>query len=155
DLLMVADLFSDILTGVEHLHCNGVAHLDLKLANVCVRYRGADLEVKVIDLGLSDDPHTLTYLRQAGGPPSVWPDSSAPAFRKPRAPPLELAGRFRGDACELDWPCPDGPTADLPVPGDLLFFEERDPAQQRWRVVNVRADRDGWLVVQARAEPQY
>src|SRR5262249_60936555 len=57
-LLRIADLFSDILAGVEHLHDHEVAHLDLKPANVCVRFRGADLEVKIIDLGLSDDPNT-------------------------------------------------------------------------------------------------
>ncbi|MCI0461328.1 MAG: hypothetical protein L0Z62_30640, partial [Gemmataceae bacterium] len=49
DLRTVADLFADILAGVEHLHHHGVAHLDLKPANVCVRFRGADLEVKLID----------------------------------------------------------------------------------------------------------
>src|SRR5262249_17040758 len=82
DLLMVADLFSDIVSGVEHLHQNGVAHLDLKPANICVRFRGADLEIKIIDLGLSDDPNTLAYLRQAEGALSLWTDYSAPEFRK-------------------------------------------------------------------------
>jgi serine/threonine protein kinase len=155
DLLQVADLFSDVLAGVEHLHQNGVAHLDLKLANVCVRFRGADLQIKVIDLGLSDDPHTLTYLRQAEGPLSLWTDFSAPEFRRPRSHPLALDGRFREDACELDWPCPESASPDLPCAGDLLFFEGRNLAEQRWRVVDVRPGRDDWLVVQARVEPQY
>jgi serine/threonine protein kinase len=155
DLVQAAELFSDVLAGVEHLHQNGVAHLDLKLANVCVRFRGADLEVKVIDLGLSDDPHTLAYLRQAEGPLSLWTDYSAPEFRRPRSHPMALDGRFRGDSCELDWPCPEPASSELPTPGDLVIFEDRDLAQQRWRVVDVRPGTGGWLLVQAVAEPQY
>lgn len=155
DLLAAADLFSDILAGVEHLHRHGVAHLDLKPANICLRFRGADLEVKIIDLGLSDDPNTLAYLRQAEGPLSLWTDYSAPEFRKPRSRPLRVGGRFRDDACELDWPRPEMPALDVPVAGDVLFFEHGDLARQRFRVLNVRAGRDGWLSVQARAEPQH
>jgi serine/threonine protein kinase len=104
DLRLVTDLFSDVLAGVEHLHRNGVAHLDLKLANLCVRFHGGDLEVKIIDLGLSDDPHTLAYLRQAEGPLSLWTDYSAPEFRRPRSHPLVVSGRFRAGACELFGP---------------------------------------------------
>jgi hypothetical protein len=155
DLLQIADLFADILAGVEYLHRHGVAHLDLKPANVCVRFRGADLDVKLIDLGLSDDPHTLAYLRQAEGALSLWTDYSAPEFRKPRSRPLHVDGRFREEACELDWPRPALPAPDVPVAGDVLFFEDRDPAQQRFRVVSVRPGLDGWLLVQARAEPQH
>jgi hypothetical protein len=155
DLSLVADLFADVLAGVEHLHRHGVAHLDLKLANVCVRFHGAGLEVKLIDLGLSDDPHTLAYLRQAEGELSLWTDFSAPEFRRPRARPRAVDGRFREDACELDWPGPEGPTPDTPCPGDVLFFEDRDLAQQPWRVVGVRPGRPGWLLVQAEAEPRH
>src|SRR5262249_19367176 len=60
ELLQAADLFSEVVAAVEHLHHHGVAHLDIKPANVCLRFRGPDREVKVIDLGLSDDPNTLT-----------------------------------------------------------------------------------------------
>jgi hypothetical protein len=155
DLLTAADLFADILAGVAYLHGRGVAHLDLKPANVCVHFRGADLEVKVIDLGLSDDPNTLAYLRQAEGPLSLWTDYSAPEFRRPRCRPLGVSGRFREDACELDWPRPEGPSGELPFPGDLLFFEDRDLRQQRFRVLSVRPGREGWLQVQAEAEPQH
>jgi hypothetical protein len=155
DLLRAADLFSDILAGVEHLHRHGVAHLDLKPANVCVRFRGADLDVKIIDLGLSDDPNTLAYLRQAEGPLSLWTDYSAPEFRKPRGRPLRVDGRFREDACELDWPWPETPALDVPCAGDVLFFEDRDLAWQRFRVVSVRPGQDRRIVVQARAEPQH
>jgi hypothetical protein len=155
DLRLVADLFSDVLAGVEHLHRNGVAHLDLKLANVCVRFRGAELDVKLIDLGLSDDPHTLAYLRQAEGPLSLWTDFSAPEFRRPRGHPLAVDGRFRADACELDWPWTEGQTPEPPCPGDVLFFEDRGLGQQPWRVVSVRPGRAGWLLVGAEAEPQH
>jgi hypothetical protein len=155
DLMRVADLFADVLAGVEHLHRHGVAHLDLKLANVCVRFRGADLEVKLIDLGLSDDPDTLAYLRQAEGPLSLWTDFSAPEFRRPHSHPLAVDARFREDACEVDWPCPEGQTADCPCPGDVLFVEDRDPTRQRWRVVAVRPGRAGCLLVQAEAEPRH
>jgi hypothetical protein len=160
DLLQTADLFSDVVAGVEHLHHSGVAHLDLKPANVCLRFRGADLEVKIIDLGLSDDPNTLAYLRQAEGPLSLWTDYSAPEFRRPRSRPLALDGRFREDACELDWPEPGarasgGPAPDLPCPGDLVFVEGREVPPQRFRVVGVRRGREGWLVVQGRAEPEH
>jgi Protein kinase domain len=155
ELQAAADLFADVLAGVEHLHQCGVAHLDLKPANVCVRFRGADLDVKVIDLGLSDDPNTLAYLRQAEGPLSLWTDYSAPEFRRPRARPVGVSGRFREDGCELDWPCPQAPAAEPPCPGDLLFFDDRDLVAQRFRVVSVRPAPDGWLLVQARAEPQH
>jgi hypothetical protein len=155
DLLAAADLFADIVTGVEYLHQSGVAHLDLKPANVCVRFRGADLEVKIIDLGLSDDPNTLTYLRQAEGILSLWTDYSAPEFRRPRGRPVAVDGRFREDACEVEWPRPEAAAADLPCPGDLLFFEDRDLARQRFRVVGVRPGREGRLLVQGQAEPQH
>jgi len=155
DLLSVADLFSDIVAGVEHLHRNGVAHLDLKPANICVRFRGPDLDVKIIDLGLSDDPNTLAYLRQAEGALSLWTDYSAPEFRRPRARPIGVDGRFREDACELDWPRPESATLELPCPGDLLFFDDRDLTRQRFRVVSTKPGRDGWLWVQAQSEPQH
>jgi hypothetical protein len=152
---MVANVFSDIVEGVEHLHRHGVAHLDLKPANVCVRFRGPDLDVKIIDLGLSDDPHTLTYLRQAEGPLSLWTDYSAPEFRRPRARPIGVSGRFREDACELDWPCPETGALELPCAGDLLFFEQRDLMQQPFRVVHVRPAPGDRVWVQARAEARY
>ena len=155
DLMRVIDLFGDILAGVEYLHSHGVAHLDLKLANICVRFHGADLEVKLIDLGLSDDPDTLVYLRQAEGPLSLWTDFSAPEFRRPRGHPLAVDARFREDACELEWPCPEGQNSELPYPGDVLFFEDRDPIRQRWRVVSVRPGRAGWLLVHAVTEPRH
>jgi hypothetical protein len=152
---MVANVFADIVEGVEHLHRHGVAHLDLKPANVCVRFRGPDLDVKIIDLGLSDDPHTLTYLRQAEGPLSLWTDYSAPEFRRPRARPIGVSGRFREDACELDWPCPETGALELPCAGDLLFFEQRDLMQQPFRVVHVRPAPGDRVWVQARAEARY
>jgi hypothetical protein len=154
DLRAVADVFSDVLAGVEHLHAHGVAHLDLKLANVCLRFRGPDLEVKVIDLGLSDDPHTLAYLRQAEGPLSLWTDYSAPEFRRPRSHGLAVGGRFAEDTCELDWPTPEAPS-EWPSAGDLLFFEDRDLAHERWRVVGVEPDPGGWLRVRALPEPEH
>jgi serine/threonine protein kinase len=155
DLMRVADLFSDILTGVEHLHRHDVAHLDLKPANVCLHFRGADLDVKIIDLGLSDDPNTLAYLRQAEGPLSLWTDYSAPEFRRPRARPIAVDGRFREDGCDLEWPGPEGAAAELPCPGDLLFFEARDVKPERVRVLHVVAGPDGRWRVQAEAEPQH
>ncbi len=155
DLKRVAELFSDILAGVEYLHSHGVAHLDLKLANICVRFRGADLEVKLIDLGLSDDPDTLVYLRQAEGPLSLWTDFSAPEFRRPRGHRLAVDARFREDTCELEWPCAEGQTSELPYAGDVLFFEDRDLIQQHWRVVSVRPGWTGSLLVHAVSEPRH
>jgi hypothetical protein len=155
ELLRLADLYSDVVAGVQHLHRQRVAHLDLKPANVCLGFRGADAEVKVIDLGLSDDPQTLAYLRQAEGPLSLWTDYSAPEFRRPRSRPLAVDGRFREDACELSWPRPDAPAPDLPVPGDVLFFEDRELARHPFRVLAVRPAPDGRLLIQARAEGQY
>jgi serine/threonine protein kinase len=155
DLLTSADLFSEILSGAEYLHQRGVAHLDLKPANVCVRFRGSDLEVKIIDLGLSDDPNTLAYLRQAEGPLSLWTDYSAPEFRKPRSRPVQVDGRFREEACELVWPRPQTPAQDVPCPGDTLLFEDRELAKQRFRVVAVRPGAQGRLSVQAKLEPRH
>jgi serine/threonine protein kinase len=155
DLLRIADLYSDIVAGVEHLHQNGVAHLDLKPANLCLRFRGADLEVKIIDLGLSDDPNTLAYLRQAEGPLSLWTDYSAPEFRRPRSRPLPVDGRFHENFCELDWPSGAGSAPDPPCPGDLLYFEDRAVVPPRFRVVGVRPRPNGGLLVQARAEPEH
>jgi hypothetical protein len=120
-----------------------------------LRFRGPDLDVKIIDLGLSDDPHTLAYLRQAEGPLSLWTDYSAPEFRRARGRAIGVDGRFREDACELDWPCAQTPAAELPCPGDLLLFDDRDLARQPFRVVSARPVRDGWLIVQAQAEPRY
>src|SRR5262249_53029060 len=56
--------------------------------------------------------------------------------------------------CELNWPRPEGPVSELPCPGDVLFFEDRDLMQQRFRVLSVRPGADGSLV-QAVAEPQH
>jgi hypothetical protein len=150
DLLRVADLFAEILAGVEHLHQHDIAHLDLKPANVCVRFRGADLEVKIIDLGLSDDPSTLAYLRQAEGPLSLWTDYSAPEFRRPRSRPMQVSGRFWENGCELSLP-----DLEAPVPGDVLFVDKVETWQQRYRVVQVTTGSDGRVVVQAEAEPHY
>jgi hypothetical protein len=155
ELQEAADLFSAVMEGVEHLHECGVAHLDLKPANVCVRFRGADLDAKVIDLGLSDDPNTLAYLRQAEGLLSLWTDYSAPEFRRPRTRPFAIGGRFREDACELEWPSPGASAAEPPCPGDVLFFDDRDLLEQRFRVTGVRPGRDGGFLVQARAEPRH
>lgn len=155
DLLRTADLFSEIVAGVEHLHGQGVAHLDLKPANFCLRFRGAELDVKVIDLGLSDDPNTLAYLRQAEGPLSLWTDYSAPEFRRPRSRPVAVDGCIREDACELSWPRSDAAAADLPLPGDVLLFEDRELGRYRFRVLDVRPGAEGRLMVQARAEPQH
>jgi hypothetical protein len=155
DLMSAAGLFSEILAGVEHLHRHGIAHLDLKPANVCLRFRGADLDVKIIDLGLSDDPDTLAYLRQAEGPLSLWTDYSAPEFRRPRARSLQVDGRFLEGACELDWPCPETASLDVPCVGDELVFDDRELKQQRYRILNVRPGRDGWMLVQAGAESQH
>jgi hypothetical protein len=155
ELQWIAELFSEVVAGVEHLHGQGIAHLDLKPANVCLRFRGADLEVKVIDLGLSDDPDTLAYLRQAEGPLSLWTDYSAPEFRRPRSRPLAVDGRFREDACELSWPRPEAPAADGPLPGDRLFFEDHDLGRHPFRVLAVRPSPDGRLLVTASAEPHH
>jgi hypothetical protein len=153
DLLQAADLFSEAVAAVEHLHHHGVAHLDIKPANVCLRFRGPDLEVKVIDLGLSDDPNTLTYLRQAEGPLSLWTDYSAPEFRRPRTRPIEVSGRFREDGCEVLWPAAEA--VETPCPGDILFFSDRDLRRQRYRVVSVQPESEGRLLIQARNEPDY
>src|SRR4029450_7598177 len=56
---------------------------------------------------------------------------------------------------ELDWPCREAASSELPCPGDLLFFEDRELTHQRWRVVTVRPASDGWLLVQAVAEPRH
>jgi hypothetical protein len=154
DLLFAADLFAAVVAAVEHLHSQGIAHLDLKPANVCVRFQGSQLEVKIIDLGLSDDPATLTYLRQAEGLLSLWTDYSAPEFRRPRSRPLEVSARFCGDLGELDWPA-EHSSHDAPCPGDLLFCDERDPRRQRLRVVGIQPGRRSGLVIQARAEPEH
>jgi hypothetical protein len=150
ELLRVVDLFAEILAGVEHLHRHGVAHLDLKPANICVRFCGADLAVKIIDLGLSDDPNTLAYLRQAEGPLSLWTDYSAPEFRRPRSRPIHVAGYFRDEACELSWP-----EREPPAPGDVLFVDKAETRQQRYRIIHVKAGNEGRLVVAAQAEPKY
>jgi hypothetical protein len=150
ELLRVTDLFADILAGVEHLHQHDIAHLDLKPANICVNFRGADLEIKIIDLGLSDDPNTLAYLRQAEGPLSLWTDYSAPEFRRPRSRPLQVSGCFREDTCELNLP-----DLEAPVPGDLLFVDKVETWWQRFRVIHVATGSDGRVVVKAEAEPHY
>src|SRR5262249_38896257 len=102
-----------------------------------------------------DDPNTLAYLRQAEGALSLWTDYSAPEFRRPRSRPIAVDGRFREDACELDWSRPESATLELPRPGDLLFFEDRDLTPQRFRVVSTKPGRDGCREVQAQAEPQH
>ena len=46
-------LFGQMVSGVEHMHCHGVCHLDLKLENVMLSADGR--QVKVVDLGLWHD----------------------------------------------------------------------------------------------------
>ncbi len=82
-LIDVLDLFEQIVDGVEQLHQHGVAHLDLKPHNLCLRFLGDRAILKVIDLGLADYPGAPLYLQQAQGMRQLDHDFAAPEVANP------------------------------------------------------------------------
>jgi calcium-dependent protein kinase len=48
-----ADIMSQMLSAVKHLHGNGIVHRDLKPENFLMNDQDEDSEVKLIDFGLS------------------------------------------------------------------------------------------------------
>jgi hypothetical protein len=156
DLLQVGELFDRILGGVEHLHARQVAHLDVKPANVCLRFRGAELDVRIIDLGLADDPQALDYLRTALGTEGQhWTDYTPPEFRRPAHSTSYRVTAWIEDArVALVLPHDQSPSWDpLVCPGDLLLFTD-DPElrRHRYRVLEVLHRNQGWQVHAARDE---
>jgi serine/threonine protein kinase len=145
----VVEVFAAILEGIRFLHHHKVAHLDLKPANVCVRFRGAELEVKLIDLGLSDDAAALGVLRQAAGPLQLGTDFTAPEFQRLARQPEQVRCRFRQDRhCEMVW---KGNRAGEIRPGDRLFFSVGGEDGYAYRAVWVAQQHDA-LHVHARIE---
>lgn len=121
----VIDLFGQTLAGVERLHERGIAHLDLKPHNLCLRF-GAALRLKVIDLGLADDPQTLLYLRQAGGSRQLQTEYAASEVQEPRWPLPAIPYRADAERVLLTLtpvPLKAGDLFDpLVVPGDTIHL---------------------------------
>ncbi|MEI7687212.1 MAG: protein kinase, partial [Planctomycetota bacterium] len=101
NLLEMVEMFSQILAAIEFLHRKGVAHIDLKPHNICLRIRGSELIVKVIDLGLADDPEMVEYLRKGRGVRALWTDFAASEVRNPRVAFAAVAFRCVGQNCHL------------------------------------------------------
>lgn len=80
----VLDLFGQALASVEALHAHAIAHRDLKPHNLCLRFGGEGVRLKVIDLGLADSPKTLLYLRQAQGSRQLQTEYAAPEVQEPQ-----------------------------------------------------------------------
>lgn len=152
----ITDLFSRILNGVDHLHRQDIAHLDLKPANICVRFQGGYLDPKVIDLGLSDDPQTLGYLRQLGSGAGSS-EYAAPEFHKPPYPKLynNVQAWIEGDGCTFLM-SPEKTSWWDPVicPGDQLLIQEGFLAGQAYRVRQVATRNGGWQVWASLPDPK-
>jgi hypothetical protein len=149
-LSRVVGIFRRVLDGVALLHeqTPPIAHLDLKLENVCVRFApGGELAVKVIDLGLADDPQALTYLRQASLKRALQSDYAAPELIRPVEEAVRrCAVKLQGDRCEAQLPRNH---PGVPTPGDVLALEGTGPGRMRVRVHSVNLTPAGDYLVQA------
>jgi len=67
-LPLAADVASQVLSGLEHIHRRGLLHRDISPDNVMLHYDDADrLVAKIIDLGIAKDVNTTnTEMTQAG-----------------------------------------------------------------------------------------
>src|SRR5437016_327817 len=59
-LPLAADVASQVLAGLDHIHRRGLLHRDISSDNVMLSYDGDDrLVVKIIDLGIAKDVNTI------------------------------------------------------------------------------------------------
>jgi len=67
-LALAADVASQVLAGLDHIHRRGLLHRDISPDNVMLSYDGDDcLSVKIIDLAVAKDTNTaLPDMTQAG-----------------------------------------------------------------------------------------
>lgn len=138
----VAALFSQTLEAIEFLHRKGIAHIDLKPHNICLKIRGSEIDVKVIDLGLAEDPKLVEYLRDAKGLPALRTDFAAPEVHKPRVHLPGVHYRCAADHCLLIFePKPLGqmnPEDPLFCPGDQAELKPDENTRIKLKIVAAR-----------------
>lgn len=147
ELARLAEIFSQIVEGVEALHARGIPHLDLKPANICLRLRGPDVEAKIVDLGLASDPALLPRLRQADETLPLRTTFAAPEMENPRR---EIADAkiwidAAGEVCRVAFPSSSSAALEQPDPlaGPGDEFVADLPEARDWRFRVAAADLSG------------
>jgi serine/threonine protein kinase len=67
----IVNYFTQLVRGVDYLHSNGVAHLDIKLENVMLDFKTKT--IKLIDFGHATDKMIVSYL--GGTHPYIAPEA--------------------------------------------------------------------------------
>ena len=121
-------------------HNHGVAHRDLKPRNICLRLRGSEIEVKLIDLGLADFSEAEQHLRigrgapSASGPRSCRPSSNCRADRSRAL----FTAEFSGDQCAFTLGPNEIPKLEVASGDSVHFKEDQELRRVRYRVAEVR-----------------
>jgi serine/threonine protein kinase len=93
DEKLVRTYFRQLIEGIEYLHSNGVAHLDLKPENLLI---GGDLNLKIADFDLSHVKGDAKILSRGTkyyrGPEFFKSSSSDPEIKNPFAADIYSAG---------------------------------------------------------------
>lgn len=140
----------DVGRALSHLHDAGLAHGDVKPANILVRQDGQELRATLVDLGFS---HCLDELQLRGATPRYLPPELAQGRVLPRASDLWALGVVLGEIlCSDIARCADVRSAllhaSLPAPFDgwCAGLTAPDPSARcsaEWLVAALQSARPG------------
>ena len=150
-LRLTCELLRDVLDGLNLLHANNKAHLDLKPDDVCLRLDQDRIRARLIDLGLASDPATPAKFRAVMEVHALRTDYAAPELERPtetfryydgnQSSPNEFLLKLarRGDGLD--------PTDAQAIKGDTVVLRPDSGGNIPGEVVDVR---EGHVLVRAR-----
>ena len=150
----IIHIFERIVSGVHELPQPRCGAPRSKPRNICLRLRGSEIEVKLIDLGLADFSEAGQHLRIGRGAPSaLWTSFMPPEFK--------LSGRSESRLSPRSSPGISGghlgpneiPKLEVASGDSVRFKEDQELRRVRYRVAEVRHAEGGGLRIIAEAEP--